>query len=101
MDFRLKPFYCDGRSEGEPAEVEDGVFSEVEGESAASEVEGESSSEVEGESSDVDGKSSEVDGASSAEVNGGSSAEAGGETGLGGCCLACFLEGCSCFEQSS
>jgi hypothetical protein len=93
------------------------LLSEVEGESAASEVGGESSSEVNGKSSEVDGKSSEVDGKPGAEADGESSAEVDGklsaevdgelsaevgETCLVGCCLACFLVGCSClFEQSS
>jgi hypothetical protein len=91
-----------GGSDGESSEVEGGKLSEVDGKSSISEVDGESS-EVDGESSaEVDGKpSAKVDGESSAEVDGEPSAE-GGETGLGGCCLACFLEGCcSCFEQSS
>ena len=88
-----------GGSDGESNEVEGGELSDLQGESAASEVEGESSREVDGESSEVDGESSaEVDGESSAEVDGESSAEVG-ETGLGSCCLACFLDGCSCFEQ--
>jgi hypothetical protein len=98
-----------GGSDGESNEVEGSESNEVEGELAASEVEGESSSEGDGESSEVDGESSaevdgessEVDGESSAEVDGESSAKVG-ETGLGSCCLACFLlDGCSCFEQSS
>jgi hypothetical protein len=98
-----------GGSDGKLSELEGVKLSEVEGQSAASEVGGELSSEVGGKSSEVDSKSSEVDGKLgaeadgelSAEVDGEPSAEAG-ETGLGGCCLACFLLGCSClFEQSS
>jgi hypothetical protein len=97
-----------GGSDGESNEVEGSKWNEVAGEPAASEVEGESSSEGDGESSEVDGESSaevngessEVDGESS-EVDGESSAEVG-ETGLGSCCCACFLlDGSSCFEQSS
>jgi hypothetical protein len=90
-----------GGSDGESNEVEGSKWNEVAGEPAASEVEGESSSEGDGESSEVDGESSaEVDGESS-EVDGKSSTEVG-ETGLGSCCCACFLlDGSSCFEQSS
>jgi hypothetical protein len=47
-----------------------------------------------------DGEWSEVEGGEWSEVKGEPSAKVG-ETGLGGCCLACFLEGCSSFEQSS
>jgi hypothetical protein len=90
-----------GGSDGESSEVEGVKLSEVEGELAASEVDGKSS-EVDGKlGAEANSKSSAgVDGESSAEVNGESSAEVG-ETGLGGCCLACFLVGRSCFEQSS
>jgi hypothetical protein len=62
-----------GGSDSKANEVEGSESNEVEGESAASEVEGngessevdrESSAEVDGKSSEVDGKSSEVDGES-------------------------------------
>jgi hypothetical protein len=86
-------------SDGESSEVEGGELSEVQGKSAAIVVEGEASSEVNGKSIKVDSESSKANSKSS-EASSESSA-AVGETGLGGCDLACFLEGCCCLVQSS